>query len=223
MLQNFCLENLDAQNFIIDITQNSGGSTNIWADGFAPLFVGKTLSKQDVAAYKEGDVNVQMWGGTLDSIPDLELKDLSQLTTEEYPKLSLKSLEGCDGVAVRTITSDYTDEKNPDGKEFKGRIWLLVDGQVASSAEELAQCAKNSDFCTVVGKQTAGISGWITEPANNYFALPNSGMLIRFNAFYFINQDGTCHDLEGTHPDIEIESGETAMQRCLKEIKKLQK
>ena len=30
-------------------------------------------------------------------------------------------------------------------------------------------------------------------------------------------------DLEGTHPDIEIESGETAMQRCLKEIKKLQK
>ena len=28
-------------------------------------------------------------------------------------------------------------------------------------------------------------------------------------------KDGTCHDLEGTYPDIEIESGETAMQRCL--------
>lgn len=223
MLQDFCLENLDAQDFVIDITQNFGGSTVIWSDGFAPLFAGKTLSKQDVAAYKEGDVNVQMWGGTLDSIPDLELKDLSQLTTEEYPKLNLKSLEGCDGVVARTITMDYTDEKNPDGEEFEGRIWVLVDGQVASSAEELTQCAKNSDFCTVVGKQTAGMSGWITEPAVNYFALPNSGMLIRFDAFYYLNEDGTCRDLEGTQPDIEIESGETAMQRCLKEIKKLQK
>ena len=94
---------------------------------------------------------------------------------------------------------------------------------MASSAEELTQCAKNSDFCTVVGKQTAGMSGWITEPAVNYFALPNSGMLIRFDAFYYLNEDGTCRDLEGTQPDIEIESGETAMQRCLKEIKKLQK
>ena len=55
-------------------------------------------------------------------------------------------------MAVRTITLDYTDEKNPGGEEFEGRIWLLVDGQVDSSAEELAQFAKNSDFCTLVGK-----------------------------------------------------------------------
>lgn len=223
MLQDFCLKNLDVQDFIIDITRNSGGSTEIWADGFAPLFAGKTLSKQDVAAYKEGAVNVQMWGGTLDGIPDLELKALAELTTEEYPKLNLKSLEGCDGVAVRTITLDYTDEKNPGGEEFEGRIWLLVDGQVASSAEELAQFAKNSNFCTLVGKQTTGMSGWITKPAVNYYTLPNSGLLIRFDAFYFLNEDGTCHDLEGTYPDIEIESGETAMQRCLQEVKKLQK
>ena len=223
MLQKFCLENLDAKDFIIDITRNSGGSTVIWTDGLAPLFAGKTLSYSNVAAYKEGEINVQMWGGPLDDIPDLELKDLSQLTTEEYPKLNLASLEGCDGVVINNMTMSYKEEKNPDGQEFKGRIWVLVDGDVASSSEELAQCAKNSDFCTVVGKQTAGMSGWITEPANNYFALPNCGMLVRFNPFYFINEDGTCRDLEGTRPDIEIESGETAMQRCLKEIKKLQK
>ena len=200
MLQDFCLENLDAKDFIIDITRNSGGSTVIWTDGLAPLFAGKTLSYSNVAAYKEGEVNIQLWGGTLDSIPDLELKDLSQLTTEEYPKLNLKSLEGCDGVVAHTITMDYTDKKNPDGQEFEGRIWVLVDGDVASSSEELAQCAKNSDFCTVVGKQTAGMNGWITPPAVYYFALPNCGMLVRYSPFYFLNEDGTCNDLEGTHP-----------------------
>ena len=67
------------------------------------------------------------------------------------------------------------------------------------------------------------MSGWIIKPAVNYYTLPNSGLLIRFDAFYFLNEDGTCNDLEGTHPDIEIESGETAMQRCLQEIEKLQK
>lgn len=92
-----------------------------------------------------------------------------------------------------------------------------------SSAEMMIQYLKGEDFCTLIGKQTGGVSGIMTNPANMYAPMPNCGMLVRFGAFYFLNEDGTCNDLEGTHPDIEIESGETAMQRCLKEIKKLQK
>ena len=75
----------------------------------------------------------------------------------------------------------------------------------------------------MVGTQSGGTSGGMAPPSNMDAAMPNCGMLVRYSPFYFINEDGTCWDLEGTHPDIEIESGETAMQRCLKEIKKLQK
>ncbi len=223
MLQDFCLKNLDAQDFIIDLSRNSGGNAYIWTEGFAPLFVGKTLTCPMVAAYKNGSVNVQMWDGWPENNPEVELQELSSLSTEDYPKLNMASLEGCDGVAVSTATIDYTEEENPNGEEFEGRLWILTDGENMSSAEMMVQYLKGEDFCTLVGKQTAGVSGIMANPANMYAPMPNCGMLVRFNPFYFINEDGTCRDLEGTHPDIEIESGETAMQRCLKEIKKLQK
>lgn len=223
MLQDFCLKNLDAQDFIIDLSRNSGGNAYIWTEGFAPLFVGKTLTCPMVAAYKNGSVNVQMWDGWPENNPEVELQELSSLSTEDYPKLNMASLEGCDGVAVSTATIDYTEEENPNGEEFEGRLWILTDGENMSSAEMMVQYLKGEDFCTLVGKQTAGVSGIMANPANMYAPMPNCGMLVRFGAFYFLNEDGTCNDLEGTHPDIETESGETAMQRCLKEIKKLQK
>lgn len=223
MLQDFCLENLDAQDFIIDLSRNSGGNAYIWTEGFAPLFVGKTLTCPMVAAYKNGSVNVQMWDGWPENDPEVELQELSSLSTEDYPKLNMASLEGCDGVAVRTATIDYAEDENPNGEEFEGRLWILTDGENMSSAEMMVQYLKGEDFCTLVGKQTAGVSGIMANPANMYAPMPNCGMLVRFGAFYFLNEDGTCNDLEGTHPDIETESGETAMQRCLKEIKKLQK
>ncbi len=43
MLQDFCLENLDAQDFIIDLSRNSGGNAYIWTEGFAPYLWGKPL------------------------------------------------------------------------------------------------------------------------------------------------------------------------------------
>ena len=153
----------------------------------------------------------------------MELKSISDLTAMNYPKLDMESLKDCDGVAIKTFVDDYTDMENPDGKEFEGRIWILIDGGVASSSELLVQFAKGNKPCTLVGTQSAGTSSGMAPPSNMDAAMPNCGMSVRYSPFYFINEDGTCWDLEGTHPDIEIGPDETAMQRCLKEIEKLQK
>src|SRR5699024_1518307 len=110
-------------------SRNSGGNAYIWTEGFAPLFVGKTLTCPMVAAYKNGSVNVQMWDGWPENNPEVELQELSSLSTEDYPKLNMASLEGCDGVAVSTATIDYTEEENPNGEEFEGRLWILTDGE----------------------------------------------------------------------------------------------
>lgn len=63
-----------------------------------------------------------------------------------------------------------------------------------------------------------------TPPANMTVAMPNSGMMMRYAPFYFINfinEDGTCLNEEGTQPDIEIGPEETPMEWCLQEIAKL--
>lgn len=220
-LRTFCRENLDAQHFIIDITGNPGGSSLIWSEGLDPLWAGKVFSREEVAAYKLGSVNVQMWDGALENTPYTELKPLASLNTAEYPKLDMQSLESCDGVVEQITQYDYTDVTNPGGEEFEGRVWILTDGRVASSSEMLAQFGKKSDFCTLVGTQTGGASGVIVQPATMAAAMPNCGMLMRYAPFYFINEDGTCLDMEGTHPDIEIGPEEDPMTRCLQEIAKL--
>lgn len=220
-LRTFCRENLDAQHFIIDITGNPGGNSRIWSEGLDPLWAGKAFSSEEVAAYKLGSVNVQMWDGWPENDPDVELRPISDLSTMDYPKLDMQSLEGCDGVAIRTDVDDYTHVENPDGQEFEGRIWILTDGVVASSSELLVRFAKGNEPCTLVGTQTGGVSGTMTPPANMTVAMPNSGMMMRYAPFYFINEDGTCNDMEGTHPDIEIGPEETPMERCLQEIAKL--
>ena len=222
-LQNFCLENLDAQDFIVDITGNSGGSSLIWTEGLEPLWAGKTFTHEKMVAYKLGNINVQMWDGWPENDPDVDLKPISALNTADYPMLDAQSLEGCDGIAVKTVVNDYTDVKNPNGEEFQGRIWLLVDNINFSSAEMFVQFAKGNESIALVGKQTAGGGGGMTSPPNMDAAMPNSGMLFRFEPFYVLNANGTCNDLEGTYPDIEIDSDETPMQRCLEEIEKLQK
>ena len=222
-LQKFCLENLDAQDFIIDITRNSGGNGSIWSEGFAPLWAGKTFTYKQTAAYKSGSVNEKMWGDWPENDPDVKLRSFSDLGPDEFPQMPAALSSLCDGLAEKTVIADYSDTENKNGKKFKGRIWILTDGANASSSEQLVQFAKGNEACTVVGTQTQGMSGTMAPLYNTDAAMPNCGMLVRFNAFYFLNEDGTCNDLEGTHPDIEIESGETAMQRCLKEIEKLQK
>ena len=223
MLQKFCLENLDAQDFIIDITQNSGGNEYIWTEGFTPLFAGKKLTHPSVAAYKNGSVNVEMWDGWPENDREVELREFSEITPEEFPQLDPAIRSSCADIAIKTVTDDYSQEENPDGSRFEGRIWILTDKANASSAEDLVLFAKGNPFCTLVGTATGGGGGWMASPVNVDAAMPHCGMLFRFHPFYFINEDGASNDTNGTTPDIEIESGETAMQRCLKEIKKLQK
>lgn len=220
-LRTFCRENLDAQHFIIDITGNPGGNSRIWSEGLDPLWAGKAFSSEEVAAYKLGSVNVQMWDGWPENDPDVELRPISDLSTMDYPKLDMQALEGCDGVAIRTDVDDYTHVENPDGQEFEGRVWILTDRRVASSSEMLARFGKESDLCTLVGTQTGGMGGTMAQPMVMAAAMPNCGMLIQYAPFYFINEDGTCNDIEGTHPDIEIGPEEDPMTRCLQEIAKL--
>ena len=163
-LRTFCWENLDAQHFIIDIAGNPGGNSRIWSEGLDPLWAGKAFSSEEVAAYKLGSVNVQMWDGWPENDPDVELRPISDLSTMDYPKLDMQSLEGCDGVAIRTDVDDYTHVENPDGQEFEGRIWILTDRRVASSSEMLARFGKESDLCTLVGTQTGGMGGTMAQP-----------------------------------------------------------
>ena len=56
---------------------------------------------------------------------------------------------------------------------------------------------KATGFPTLVGKKTSGSGGGTPL----FFPLPNSGILVRFDAAYGLNEDGTSQFETGTEPD----------------------
>lgn len=74
---------------------------------------------------------------------------------------------------------------------------------------------KNTGFATLVGTTTNG-DGGIADPL--LFALPNSGLVVRFSVFYGLNEDGSGNEANGTEPDIVISENEDALEKCFELI-----
>jgi C-terminal processing protease CtpA/Prc len=107
------------------------------------------------------------------------------------------------------IKSDFsaflssTREVSPENSVgFKGKIFLIVDDYVYSSAESFAVFAKATGLATIVGTRTGG-DGIGIDPA--ICALPNSGLIISFPLEMGLNPDGTSNEETHTEPDIYAE------------------
>lgn len=226
VLSDFCLENINSKDFVIDIRGNSGGNTEIWTKGLEPLFAGKKLPINTVGFYKDTQFNQDMWAQwpeddkttKIYSADDIKL--VEQETQIELGRLNKQDVENCDKVAVQTEYLDYSKIKNPQRATFDGHIWLVTNKENYSSADSLALIAKDNELFTLVGNTTGGVGNIIASPANMMFYLPNCGKIFRFNAFYTLNKDGTCNEIVGTTPDIETELSEDALKVCLAEIEK---
>ena len=71
----------------------------------------------------------------------------------------------------------------------------------------------------MIGTNTGGAGTNGESPT--YIALPNSGLLIKFDFMYGLTDDGYCTDEFGTAPDIYNLPGKDALETCLEIIRKL--
>jgi len=102
-----------------------------------------------------------------------------------------------------------------DSVRYAGHIWVLTGRKTYSASDEFSIFCKNTGFATLVGATTGGNgAGW----APLWFALPNSGLVISYEAYHAFNDDGTCNAIVGTKPDIEAKEGQTALEACLAAI-----
>jgi len=88
-----------------------------------------------------------------------------------------------------------------DSVGFDGRVFLLVDGDVYSSAEMFAVWAKATKWATLVGTRTRG-DGIGFDPG--LVALPNSGIVVRYSEDMGINPDGSVNEESQTVPDVVV-------------------
>jgi len=183
------------KELIIDIRGNGGGDSRYWSDNIAPMLLNKQVNDTQYLAFRGGSFVEQFvkdrfgFGySRLHKISDIDngtLKNLPPELKEEFKYYTNNNIS-------------YAP-KNSIG--FSGKIYLLVDGGVFSSAEAFAVFAKDTGFATLVGDKTGG-DGIGFDPA--VCTLPNSGYIFRFPLEMGLTSDGTSNFEHKTEPDIKV-------------------
>jgi C-terminal processing protease CtpA/Prc len=192
VIYEFLQKVVDYPYLIVDIRGNGGGSDGYWRNNLVSYLLNKHTYYDAHLLYKDSDYIkpfIEDRYSLFDAKPTTQLPD-----NKNYPpeaKTVLKSYV--------TTTNDVVP-KNP--VKFKGKIYLLVDGEVYSAAESFASFAKSIGWATLVGTTTGG-DGIIADPA--LMLLPNSGIIIRFSSCMGLNPDGTANEEYHTTPDIYVE------------------
>ncbi len=204
-----------AKNFshiILDLRGNEGGSTQYWVDNILlPLQRGPLL--YDVTfLMKDGMVNRYFTAGDQLLPAKREWLDASGARAAnilvEYgvqPELA-KDFSFL-------VQSRYRLDPPAQPSGFRGKIYVLCDEKNVSAAEAFIAMCKLTGFAKLVGSVTGGDGLGSGDPM--FLALPNSGLLVRYTAAYALNPDGTCNQVRGTLPDVQIAQGEDALTVCL--------
>jgi len=85
---------------------------------------------------------------------------------------------------------------------FKGDLYILINGGCFSAADDYPNAVKRIGFATLAGRNTGGgAAGYLAPPI---ITLPASGMAFRVETDLVINPDGSYDEISGTPPDIEL-------------------
>lgn len=190
-IRSFLKEVEDYDKLIIDIRGNNGGFDDYWIN-IVKLLIDKEYSAEYYSFFKKNSISINdpFKVPSITTIKDMDEKILSQIPNE--------------------IKTDFNFYKNnliqikpePEGDiDFNGKVYLLVDTKVSSSAEKFAAFAKDTGFAILVGEPTSGGMTFADVPVAN---LPFGGYIVSYSRELVLNSDNTINKEAGTMPHILV-------------------
>lgn len=222
------------EHLIIDIRDNGGGSPDIWRMLIMkplwpernnmpdmPLYafykgskLGKSLGEENLKIEAQNSRNIPETDDLLTAREIMESNNLPHINEDDVQDLAY-------GVRFNTSISNiewrHMDQlRIPNiSYPFDGEIWLLTNGNNYSGAALFARHAKEMGFATLVGEQTGGAyttsSGW-------FFALPNTGIILRWDIDYLTDSYGRALNEFPTTPHHSNRPGMDALETVLQLI-----
>lgn len=184
------------QALIIDIRGNTGGDDRYWKDIVSKL-IDKDITGTGYAMFREDSEIIKNYLMKSNK-SDFKIEGIEKLPKEvvkNAPKETLDMFTGFSKI-------DFKISSNKASK-FKGKIYLLVDDMVYSSAESFAIFCKDTKIATIIGEKTGGNAGEI-EPV--LFDLKNSGLIVKMSNNMFLTREGICNEEFKTNPDYEVKN-----------------
>ena len=217
-LKSVLKECSQAPDIVIDLRGNSGGNTLVWTNGFLPYLGKDELVMTSYQASINGELNRSMfpidffaeprYRDTTYEIESFRIKedtDFEALSGMEMEACNASELERCDLFLKVTKRQAFSEEER---WAAEGNLWCLIDSSTASAAASFAWTLKSAGLAAVIGPETGGkIGGGLLPPMQAAMMLPNSGLIVRYDPYYILNEDGSCMDF-GMHPDITEENPE---------------
>lgn len=193
-IKSFLKEVEDYNKLIIDIRGNKGGFDDYW-EKVVGLLIDDVHSAEYYSFFKQTPKTLYdpFRISNVTTIKDLDEKILEQFPSE--------------------IKEDFNFYKTnlvniaPEGEvNFKGKVYLLVDSEVFSSAEKFAAFAKDTGFATLVGVTTGGGMTFDEVPMDY---MPYGGYIINYSRELVMNSDGTINMETKTTPHIVVDEPES--------------
>ena len=196
LVYNYLESIKDYPFLIIDIRGNGGGDSRYWQEFLLPRIIDKKYETKNYLLIKSGELNKKIFEQMYFN------KDVKTfLDNSSFSDDVKKILSDFDGYRI----GDLSVEPSEDSIHFKGKIYLLVDNGVYSSAEMLASFCKETKLATLVGSRTAG-DGIGFDPMQ--VALPNTAFVLRFSNNMGVTESGSINELDQTMPDIIVQESE---------------
>lgn len=208
-LNNFYDRLSDFNHLIIDLRNNSGGSSDYAIENIIKPLATKDYSYTQHILFNDNDYskpfleymhkdNLQ----TISPLSDFNLKQFPYLELDDMNKLS----------HAMSIENVYL----ANGKGYQGKIYVLVSPTVYSSSESFVDFCKSTGFATIIGQPTGG-DGIGFDPI--IVSLPNSGIALKYAMHYGIDSEGRNSEEYGIIPDVLLEDHENAYDYIMKKIK----
>jgi hypothetical protein len=207
------------KHLIIDITGNSGGSSDYVVKYLLPIFK-EEYHINLIDFFKIGNHAAPFIKEAFKEIhPINEFLKFNNLSLDKQQKLKIfYGVNKTDFINLTHYWCARLTIKPELQFPLKCKKWLLIDKKVFSASEGFTTLCKEMKLATIVGKPSCG-DGCSTDPA--LIMLPNSKMIFRYSLGYGLNPDGTCSSEFGTVPDIKSPDIEIPLETCLKVIKNL--
>lgn len=192
------LDSLKTETLIIDLRNNFGGRLN------EIMILNSYLTDKDYALINRSEVNsrIPMLKSSMSNTNSVAGKIITGIFSPIYIIHNLLKTRKKDGQLYYKFRAAKEQEPNP--LNFKGKVYVLINGNSFSASSILSAQLKGSNRATFVGEETGGAYNGTVAGLYKIYELPNTKVRARIGLMHIDTKFKIEPDGFGVKPDIEI-------------------